>query len=945
MTEQTDNQQYKDTRSLAIKVGSLIYNEKHVKGFSLSKFKSADLTAHEMDKLFGVESIVSGHEILRAVQKDRVGQSPLRAGRPSRIPDEEFKLVTQLVWTKASIDQGNASPHRLNRKEMESLVGKLVNAKLKQDGASPLNEGKFYKRIEVANSAKIGIKVVDKREELRFKWLSYHNLLAQHVNWEKFMVESGMARLPESEEEKESEGFIVYLDGFLRNILLMDEMPFSLDGSTNGIGGRVAMVPSNGAMNESGKAAYKTDGKSTFLFGMTAAAEALPPFLIVRSKAKIPRFRAEMIVDMHQVEGQFGWPRRIKADSMIAASASGGMNAALFSECLESYRSRLYPMARDAQGYRVVVKSDMGPGRMNWPKFLIPQRNSGLIMYPGLPNGTELDQEMDQQYSDTKTCMEMNRLKLEGARRDCERNVPGYMTKHSDTDLPKILFGGDIALPDGSTITLENAFEKSFTPEKIKSALAKCGYFPATRQSLGAKKLRREWTGEDIDDSPGADLDRGHDEMLADIQSLNHATVDKLVELGYEVASEFKCYIRKNPSLASIFSPSIKTVPLSTVPKDVVEKLLSVRTAGKWFSVTGGGGPLNCTEMLQIQHLKANRIKAKKLRKRKEDLEKKAVIVSTAQDLLQTNSQAEWKVSDYKTLVSSKTASKKTVNGVKKAELIKTWDKLKDKPFIKSTWDNKYTKLLEKLESDELEPFDTTKADIYRTANKQLVQRLRMNLGSLPMKRALKVIGGVYNDAGEEDRAVMTEYFQSIIENGSSGGLDQDFDDDNSNLSVYSNTVIDELDTFLDMDKSTDKIETESNSPSNSVVNDTHDLLELDYDSSSHFDSASFDSQQDLMSEGDSNDEISSDGLEMLDIGKDSTDIILTFPFEISQGELDSVLPSLSISETDDKTIPKEKSILTCHQTSIVTIRQNVINDLRSNQYLNCDTLDFFMTW
>ena len=987
MSKRMQEQQYRETKKLAIKVGSLIYNEKKEKGFSLAKFKSVNCVADEVDKLFGIKSVVSGNEILSAIKNNEVAKSPKRRGPQSKIPDEHFKIICDLVWTKAALDQANASPDRKNRKEMESLVGHLVNSKLQCDGLAPLNETSFYQRVETRNAPKVGIKVVGHREELRFKWLTYQNMKAQHENWEKHMVDLGVARWPESEEEKQCEGYIVYFEDALYRIMLFDEMPFSLDGSTNGIGGRIAMFPSYGEVNESGKAAYKTDTKATFMFGMTAACEALPPFLIVKSKAKIPKFKSEMIINMHQVEGKFGWPRRMKFNSMIAASPSGGMNASLFASCMETYRSQLYPTAQDIPGERVIAKSDMGPGRSDWNKFLIPQRNSGLVFYPGLPNGTELDQEMDQSYSKTKTCMEKNRVFLEKSRRACENRVPGYTCKLSEVDLPKILFGGEVILPDGSTIELDNAFEKSYASDHIRAALSKCGYFPATRQAFAAKKLRRHWVDDNSDDDgPGCDMDMAYNDIMTDIQNLNRASIDKLEQLGYTEAKRFTCSLHTAPSLFSHFRPSTKSFPIADVSDDVLEKLLNIKSAGQWFHATGGGGPLNCIEMLQVQHLKANKIKAKKLQKRKGKIENSAEKVAAAQTILETKPPSGWKVSDYKVLILSKVPSAK-VTSMKKKELQELWDDLKDEPFARSEWNDKYTDLLEKLQSNVIEPFDVTKADIYKKANEQEVERLRLTLGSLPIQRVLKVVSGVYKKSSENNKAILSEHFGKLADGG--GG---DSDDDDSSLSIFSDTDIAELDAFLiDNDEEEEKSPTTEGAQSDKNNDDNDDNRgngnDNDYNSNNADDDndnsdnddddgdgndsndnddangdddgdGDGDGNVDVDGDGDGNDDddskadekndsnISSDNninkskskSDICKENRNNSDVILQFPFSISPAELDQI---------SDLNIPSSGTQGEyCHpQRSIITVHQQVIIALESNHFLNDSTIDLFMQW
>ena len=57
------------------------------------------------------------------------------------------------------------------------------------------------------------------------------------------------------------------------------------------------------------------------------------------------------------------------------------------------------------------MKADRGPGRLNG-RFWEIARSYGFYFFPGLPNGTELGQEMDQLFAFLKSIIEENRKEL-----------------------------------------------------------------------------------------------------------------------------------------------------------------------------------------------------------------------------------------------------------------------------------------------------------------------------------------------------------------------------------------------------------------------------------------------------------------------------------------------------------------------------------------------------
>jgi hypothetical protein len=64
-----------------------------------------------------------------------------------------------------------------------------------------------------ANSRSQDVTIIDSREALRVKWLTYVNQKKHHENWEEFLVEHGFAREPMSEEERVQVGHVVFREG------------------------------------------------------------------------------------------------------------------------------------------------------------------------------------------------------------------------------------------------------------------------------------------------------------------------------------------------------------------------------------------------------------------------------------------------------------------------------------------------------------------------------------------------------------------------------------------------------------------------------------------------------------------------------------------------------------------------------------------------------------
>ena len=197
------------------------------------------------------------------------------------------------------------------------------------------------------------------------------------------------------------------------------------------------MEQHNPDLPQPGKAGYKSSNRATFLLGVTMNDEVLPPCIVLMSTAQHPSISGELQSCLQQVGGKFGGPNTKFYDPIIAFSDKGGVKETTFVDYMKQVVQLLYPNAQDIPGQRVVVKLDCGPGRYN-EEFLLLSRACGIYYFPGLPNGTELTQEMDQLFHLVKSIMGRNRAKLYDKRYEAQ----GTHAKLTLNDMPKFLHGG-----------------------------------------------------------------------------------------------------------------------------------------------------------------------------------------------------------------------------------------------------------------------------------------------------------------------------------------------------------------------------------------------------------------------------------------------------------------------------------------------------------------------
>ena len=330
----------------------------------------------------------------------------------------------------------------------------------------------------------------DKRESIRVHWLTHRAQTLNYERWEECAVELGFARHPREGEEADGK-FIVWHDGQERRVINLDEMSLSLDASTTRAGGRPGSVPMAIGIHGDGDPSRKSSDKCTVIFGMNFASEPMPPYIQFPTRAKDSsryKIQVALLESLRQVKGKFGYSADRWFDTGIGMNAKGGMDKASFYKYITDFVFRLYPDAEDAPGKRVLIKIDSGPGRF-YPELQQRLRARGFYMFPGVPNGTEVGQEMDQLYAYVKLLCYRNREELIKAR--IAVNVDDT-SPLGIADVGWLIFGGEVTLPDGSKIELEEAFDMAFDREHLDRAKEKCGYCPSTRAALNNAKVRRE---------------------------------------------------------------------------------------------------------------------------------------------------------------------------------------------------------------------------------------------------------------------------------------------------------------------------------------------------------------------------------------------------------------------------------------------------------------------
>ena len=309
-----------------------------------------------------------------------------------------------------------------------------------------------------------------------------------------------------------------------RRIINMDETHHDLS-VTGDRGGPRAVSYHNPAFQRGAARKVKSARHVTGAYATNAAGEALPPFYIFDSGAKLSenfQVKVEWLVGLPTVSGRYGCPTMVESSSFYAVRPRGSMDDTLLNDYIERVIVPLYPnMSKTAVFDPTTGKLNQGPvilkvpGRIVSSEDILSKREElferGLILLMGLHNATSVQQEMDALYGPFKSAtyrrgekVIQNKLRDRGIARRNGDVVPKAVLNLDFNDLATIVNGN----PEDDES--DRPFDLVFTKTKILRSWAKVGLVPFTRNCLKDKKVRKE-LGQHTEDEALEDLQRKYD--------------------------------------------------------------------------------------------------------------------------------------------------------------------------------------------------------------------------------------------------------------------------------------------------------------------------------------------------------------------------------------------------------------------------------------------------
>ena len=334
-------------------------------------------------------------------------------------------------------------------------------------------------------------------------------------------------------------------------------------------------------------------------------------------EAAAARMRPEWTFGVPRVKGKWGCASEIIMEPSFILNEKGGMQGNgleqwIESQILPAYPNMAYDWKFDEAGNvlegPVFLQLDAGPDRLTDCSLAFRQRmwDKGLILFPGLPNGTAGNQVCDDLFGVYKTDCDRVAEDIVSERITAADLDSSVQVKLDFCDLGRIINGkhGD---PDK-----ERPFCNAFTPEKILSSVKKLGLNPVNlEQAISHRRVR--------DDSEGGT----RTSAISKVRARQEADVQAVQAFGL------------NSSVLVVPPPKPKKKSLVAPPSTAEEKFAALKESSSvgtmWWAV--GAKAFNAPVVTGPAVARLEERKAEEQRKQVKALDSWSVLQEAALEL------------------------------------------------------------------------------------------------------------------------------------------------------------------------------------------------------------------------------------------------------------------------------------------------------------------------
>ena len=461
----------------------------------------------------GAKAITAG-SLRQAGYRHVAGVSPKKSGPPAMLPASLFAAAASYTQLKQVAGQ-----EQKPREVMQAMLAAVDGTSLQGGLASKPQQNRAKRKLR-AMDGNLNTQTTVPVDERRHQWLCKSNLAMWYNGgagggYEACLKENGFA---------DASGEIH--PAKRRRMLNMDETHHHMSNAGESKGPR-ANVLVDRRLGRCGRRKTENPSHVTGMHWANYDGEVGAGMYLFDSsatEAEDRRIRPSWIHGLPSTRGFFGFNELTTVSPSVAVTPKGGTVQGTLQQFVETQIYPAYPnisptweleehMTDDGPELRVVtgpvfMQVDSGPDRINDSnrEFRIEASRRGLIIFPGLPNGTAANQLMDGVFGSFKMESDLEADRIVAERIKAAEEDHSVQVKLSNDDLPRIM---------------QHAFSHAFGPQAIISKVAQLGLCPVSCDVACRHPRVRDDSGEG---------DRG--KLIASIEVRHQASLAELAKQG-----------------------------------------------------------------------------------------------------------------------------------------------------------------------------------------------------------------------------------------------------------------------------------------------------------------------------------------------------------------------------------------------------------------------------